>query len=625
MCGICGYISNNTAYDKLINGLKMLQNRGYDSAGVCTINCTINKDHELLMKKFASTDNQTAVERLSSPEYKEFFGDNSIGIAHTRWATHGAKTDVNSHPHISFNKKFALVHNGIIENYNSIKNRLIKVGVPFVSETDTEVIVNLIGYIYDQIYDQVGAVEKAVHQALMQLNGTWGLVIMCTDEPTRMYCARHGSPLLIGFNENNTVAMVSSEQAGFCKYVNNYIRLEDNDVVVLEKTDTCVEFYRDNDYEFLQVNTDNNVLTPDPYPHWTLKEIYEQPESSIRALGMGGRIKDDYEVKLGGLAQNIDDLKDVENLILLGCGTSYYAGLHCMHTFKTMCSFNTVQLFDGAEFTEEDVPKQGKTAVIILSQSGETKDLHRGLKLATSKDIITIGVVNVVDSMIAKEVTCGVYLNAGREVGVASTKAFTSQVVVLSLIAVFFAQIKGINKQKRKMLISGVRRLPINIEEALSKIRPVCVKIAEHVKPFNSVFVLGKGPNEAVAKEGSLKIKEISYIHAEGYSSSALKHGPFSLIEQGTPVIVVCPKDEHFTRNTSVIEEIKSRGAYVIAISDTDLTKYKADVTVTVPKNEQFSGILTVLALQLIAYELACVKGCSVDFPRNLCKTCNVD
>lgn len=612
MCGICGYIGSEDAYQKLMDGLKMLQNRGYDSAGICTINGCLK------WKKYASVNETSAIEILD--KFEEYFKGYTVGIAHTRWATHGPKTDDNSHPHICYRGRFALVHNGIIENYYDVKEKLLKDGIPFNSQTDTEVIVNLISYIHSKGVP----VDAAIKKALSQLEGTWGIVILCIDEPTKMYCARHGSPLLVGFSQDGKVAMVASEQSGFCKYVNNYLCLKDNDIVELEKTDNGVTFHKDNEYEMLEVSIKDNELTPDPYLHWTLKEIYEQTDSSVRALGMGGRIKDDYEVKLGGLSSNIDDLKDVENIILLGCGTSYHAGLHCLPTLKRLCGFNTVQIFDGAEFSEYDIPKIGKTAIILLSQSGETKDLHHGLRLAQDKDLLTIGVINVVDSMIAREVSCGVYLNAGREVGVASTKAFTSQVLVLNLIALFFSQIKVLNKFKRKIIIEAIRRVPLNIKQVLDDVRSKCFAVAEYLKPFSSVFVLGRGVCESVAKEGALKIKEIGYIHAEGYSSSALKHGPYSLIEDGTPIIIISPEDEFFNKNLCIIEEVKSRGAYVIAITDTTMSKSKADIVITVPKNVPFRGLLAAIPLQFIAYELACLKGHSPDFPRNLAKTVTV-
>jgi glucosamine--fructose-6-phosphate aminotransferase (isomerizing) len=615
MCGICGFIGYENCYQYLINGLIQLQNRGYDSAGICLID-----DKSYLLKKYATTQEMTAVNILANDENKYYFNnsDATIGIAHTRWATHGAKTDNNSHPHICYNNRFSLVHNGIIENYVEIKEKLLSHGVTFNSQTDSEVIVNLISYNYTHVHDTVAAINLS----LKQLEGTWGLVILNLDTPDKIYCIRHGSPLLIGLGDD--FCIISSEQSGFSKYVNNYICINNNDLIVLEKHNNQIRFEKNitQNYDLLQVNRQNNELSPDPYKYWTLKEINEQPDSVMRALGMGGRIKDDYNVKLGGLSKITEELTDIENLIILGCGTSYHAGLHVLPTFKRLCGLNTVQIFDGAEFNEYDIPKShmDKTAIILLSQSGETRDLYQGLEIAKNKNLLTIGIINVVDSQIAKDVTCGVYLNAGREVGVASTKAFTSQVVILNLVAVFISQIKNINKYTRKEILGNIRILPVNIREILDNIRDSCIRVAKYLKDQKSVFILGKNSAEAIAKEGALKIKEIGYIHAEGYNSSALKHGPYSLIEVGTPVIILCFEDDYFKKNLSIIEEVKSRNAYVIVITDNIRTD-KADIIIRIPRNNKFSELLSIIPMQLIAYELSILKGHDPDFPRNLAKT----
>jgi glucosamine--fructose-6-phosphate aminotransferase (isomerizing) len=623
MCGICAYIGYNESFEYLMFGLKMLQNRGYDSAGICAI----DNNNNYVIQKYASLPGDTNAMGITAVEILDKKGDLfkncTIGCVHSRWSTHGAKTDENAHPHQCYQGKFNLVHNGIIENYAIIKKKLIeKHGVTFKSQTDTEVIVNLISVMYNKLQDT----ELAISSALEQLEGTWGLVIMDIDNPDKLYCARHGSPLLIGFGDD--YAMVASEQSGFCKYVNNYICLNDHDIVVLRKHNNKIEFHKNKEYEIRYVTIDPGFLTPEPFEHWTIKEIHEQYDSSMRAMGMGGRIMNDNQVKLGGLASHITELIDVNNLIIIGCGTSFHAGLHCISLFKQISGFNTVSIYDGAEFTKYDIPTIGKTALLILSQSGETRDLYSAIGVAKDLNLYMIGVVNVVDSLIAREVNCGIYLNAGKEVGVASTKAFTSQVIVLNMVAIWFAQIRNINIYKRRIIIESLRRLPIDIKNTVETINDVCKEVATYLKDQHSVFILGKDICESVAKEGALKIKEIGYIHAEGYSSSALKHGPYSLINPGTPIILVNPDDCFYNKNNNIIEEVKSREAFVINITDKILDTsidVKTDITIRIPKNSPFRGLLSAISMQIIAYQLACVKGHNPDLPKNLAKCITVE
>lgn len=613
MCGICGYIGYEPGFCPVIDGIKMLENRGYDSMGVCSI----SSENKFVVHKYAKRGNESAVRLLE--QHADEHKTNTVSMTHSRWAVVGAKTDVNSHPHVCYKNRFSLVHNGIIENYAEIKHELQAQGVTFKSQTDTEVIVNLISYIYESCHNT----EEAIAKALAQLEGTWGLVIMCTETPNKLYCARHGSPLLIGFGDN--FMMVASEQAGFCRYVNNYICLNNHDVVTLEKKNGNVEFSTKNNYAVREVTIKDATLTPDPYPHWTIKEIYEQMETSLRAMGMGSRVVDEKTVRLGGLSSHKNNLVDINHLILLGCGTSYYAGLHCLEVFKEISGFDTVQIFDGAEFTKYDVPKSGKTGLVLLSQSGETKDLHRAVELGKDLGLFMIGVINVVDSLIAREVHCGVYLNAGREVGVASTKAFTSQVIVLNMIAIWFAQQRGINEAKRIPIIEGLRRLPTDIKKTIQDNEAKCQQLAQYLKDRQSMFVLGKGSCEAIAKEGSLKIKELTYIHSEAYSTSSLKHGPFSLLDKQMPVIIVAPSDENMVRNKGVMEEIQARDSPLIIISNKDMS---GEITcmemLKVPTSEHFTPLLSVIPMQLISYYTALAKGNSIDTPLNLAKTVSV-
>ncbi|ARF08761.1 glucosamine-fructose-6-phosphate aminotransferase [Catovirus CTV1] len=457
-----------------------------------------------------------------------------------------------------------------------------------------------------------------MQHAFNRLEGTWGVLLLFNETPDKLYCARHGSPLLIGFADN--FMMVASEQSGFAQYVNNYICLNNNDIITLVKNNDKIIMNTSQEYSIKNVHIDFSSNSPDPYPHWTIKEIMEQPDSVNRALGMGSRILDDHNVKLGGLDKMKKELITVQNILLLGCGTSYHASLLGSYFLKDLCDFNTVQVFDGAEFNNKDIPRFGKTAAILVSQSGESTDLYRCIKICKDAGIITIGVINVVDSLIARETDCGVYLNAGREFGVASTKAFCSQVIVLSLISIWFAQHKKLNISLRKDMISGLRRLNIDITNCIEMSRQTSKSIAQYLVNKNSLFILGKNICEPAAKEGSLKIKEIGYIHSEAYSSSALKHGPFAIIEPGLPIILICPDDDFFVKNMNTSEEIKSRCAYVIGISDKTLNTSIFDAILRIPKNHSFRHLLSVIPLQLIAYELACLKGHNPDMPRNLAK-----
>ena len=608
MCGIIAILGIPNCQKKLLKGLYQLQNRGYDSAGICTLNS------EFINYKYASDEKVSALQKIEL--ILDEYNNSNIGIGHTRWATHGPKTDENSHPHISSDNKFSVVHNGIIENYKTLKNMLIKNGFTFNSETDTEVISNLLEFEYKKCKN----VNNSIKNTINQLQGTWGLAILCSDTPNKLYCTRHGSPLI--FNYTDKYFIVTSEQSGFCGEENKYIVLDNYDICEVIYKNDIINVNTNKDYEFLVTNNYYESMTPEPYLHWTLKEINEQVDSIERVISLGGRLINDEEVKLGGLEDNKKRLLFLENIILLGCGTSYYSGLLGINYFKELCNFNTVQLFDGADFTIKDVPKFGKTGLILLSQSGETKDLHRCIKIGKENDLFLIGVVNVVDSMIAREVDCGCYLNAGREVGVASTKSFTSQVIILSMIAIWFAQKKNINLNKRINIIRNLRNLSFDVQTILNRYE---TKILDFIPllNYNSCFILGKYKGEAIAKEGSLKIKEISYIHAEGYSASSLKHGPFALLEENFPVILLSLNKKHYHKIESVYEEIKSRKASIIFI--TNDPNSKKENTILLPKNESYSDLLGIIPIQLMAYHLSISKGINPDMPKNLAKVVTVE
>jgi glucosamine--fructose-6-phosphate aminotransferase (isomerizing) len=412
--------------------------------------------------------------------------------------------------------------------------------------------------------------------------------------------------------------MIASEQIAFNNYIKKYIVLDNHDLFEITKNGNGIEFNKNIQLYTMNEKTNMNVeLTPLNHTHWMLKEIMEQADSVNRALNNGGRIENNVSVKLGGLDSCKSRLMNINHLILLGCGTSYNAGLWSLDIFKSLDIFDTVVCYDGAEFNIKDIPKKGNIGVILLSQSGETKDLHRCIQIAKDYDLITIGVVNVIDSQIARETDCGVYLNAGREVAVASTKSFTNQCVVLTMIAVWFSQNRGTAIEKRRKIINDLRNLSFQMQKILDKSHNMQY-IANILLNKSSIFLLGKGKDEAISKEGALKLKEIAYIHAEGYSSSALKHGPFALIEDKTPIIIFDVDDEHRDKNRNAYEEIKARNAYVVRISD-------IEGELIIERNKTFGGLLANVYVQLISYYVALEKGNNPDYPRNLAKVVTVE
>ena len=622
MCGIVAGISAG-CYTMLLQCLYQIQNRGYDSAGISTIN-----NNQYYTDKFVSTDEVSALEKLKTKI--PLHHDDTIGIAHTRWATHGPKTDINSHPHVSSDGKISVVHNGIIENYQTLKDFLIEKNFHFKSETDTEVISNLLAYHYgqyvniDEVYSEGSYrifMQKAIEKTTQQLQGTWGLAILNLDTPNTLYCTRVGSPLLIG--KNGTKVIVTSEQSGFNNELSKYMILENNDICTISRNGFDIHIKTNYQYTMHKVVGSQKVFTPEPYAHWTLKEIHEQVDAVINATKLGSRILSNDTVVLGGLETNKKHLLNLDHIILLGCGTSYHSGLICMRMLKQLELFTSVQLFDGADFSGVDIPTSGKSGAILVSQSGETKDLHRCIKICRAHSIFTIGVVNVVDSLIAREVDCGCYLHAGREVGVASTKAFTSQVIVLTLISIWFAQKKEKSLVERKQMITDLRKLHNDIQTIIKTSVENIENLLDIFKEQSSCFVLGKDMGESVAREGALKIKEISYIHAEGYSTSSLKHGPFALLQQGFPVIILAPENKWYAKSENAYEEIKSRHASIVFITDKP-QKNKENV-IYIPKNKTFADLLCIIPMQLLAYHLSVSKNLNPDMPRNLAKVVTVE
>lgn len=632
MCGISGLLStkkHNNNFQIIKQSLTMLLNRGYDSCGCAGVAYTNNT---IINNKFANSPNISSIDQLAktSSEYNEC----SVLIAHNRWATHGETNNINAHPHIDYTGNIALVHNGIIENYQEIRDMLESNGVEFKSSTDSESIVNLIGYHYSQNTNMPESINKAIGM----LKGSWALCIICKNEPDTLYCIRNLSPLLIGFGDN--FCMGVSEKLGFDLRINNFITLANNDLVTLRVDGSNINFTSSNKYEkkILDKSNDSSA-SPEPYPHWTLKEIMEQSGSSFQTIV--NRIKlesnGNYKINLEELDKLIEspnlsfiNIESPVHLILLGCGTSYHAGLASTYYFKELTNFSTVQVFDAGEFSLQDLPKHGRCILVLLSQSGETKDVARCIELAKQAKLLTIGVVNVVDSLIAREVDACCYIRVGREIGVASTKAFTSQVLTLFLISGWFAQLVNSGPNKLNNYIKDLLLLPSTITKLLENQAMIQAvqDIGSYLVDKTSCFVLGKGPMESFGKEGSLKIKEIGYIHSEGYSTIALKHGPFSLLEPSVPVIIINPNDSSHSKVLSTIEEVHSRKSPIILITDTEpdiqLSK-KIFKIIRVPANYSFRGILHNIPLQLIAYYLSIGKSINPDMPRNLAKCVTVD
>jgi glucosamine--fructose-6-phosphate aminotransferase (isomerizing) len=618
MCGIVAYVTTDdkkNVFDILYNSLQVIQNRGYDSAGICMI----NSSSEIVNHKYASTDESSAITAVQ--KCRQNFEGCKIGIAHTRWATHGGRTDANAHPHIDCNNMFSLVHNGIIENFDNLKTFLMSKNYTFKSDTDSEVIVNLISYYYS-LCREVG---NSIKSAIQKLEGTWALAIITPLTPDTIYLCKNGSPLLVGFDKTQIIA--TSEVSGFVGVINKYISLNNNEILTLNISANISQQLKHKMCTIPHFEKGVNPVTPDPYAHWMIKEIYEQQESLLRAINHGGRIETPEKVKLGGLSEK---LLKIKNLLIVANGSSLHAGIYSVYWFKKLKCFDCVTTIDASEFTLDDLPLTN-SGVIVISQSGETRDIQRAIELIRTTDVPIIGVVNVVDSMIAKSVDCGVYLNAGREVAVASTKAFTSQCVVLILICIWFSQCRNMCERLRSHLIHSINQLPYQcgtiIENYYDKCKAIAMKLSQpNVK---SCFILGRGCLYPIALEGALKLKEIGYLHAEAYCSGALKHGPFALIENNTPVIILCDKESRAKTN-STIQEVKSRKASVILISNylldnKDHHNIYLECLDGSPNGIASESILFTIVFQLIAYHMAIIKGHNPDFPRNLAKVVTVD
>lgn len=611
MCGITIFLSKNNKniVSNIIQSLNKIQNRGYDSAGLALYS------NNWQIYRYASQENISGLKKLTE-KVKEL--SSIIGMGHTRWATHGSKTDVNSHPHHSMSGNIIIVHNGIISNYQEIKTFLIEQKYSFYSDTDTEVIANLIEY-YFQINNVFSA---AIELALDKLQGTWALGIINTREPYNIYITRHGSPLLLGYNENMLIC--TSEPAGFNGEIYNYITLENKDIITINP----LGYISQKEYTINWIETNIEDRSPYPFLHWTMKEINEQPKTILSALNNGARILDN-NIILGGLTnlETICKLSDIKHILVIGCGTSYHASLFAKYYFNnsTKCNLSTVQTFDASEFSEIDLPKQGKILCILCSQSGETRDLIKCIDICRANNCILLGVVNTVGSYIAQNVDCGVYMNAGREVAVASTKSFTSTTIILSLIGMWFRE-----KHLNLRIINTLRNLPNTIEKLLEDnvFREQCNNIAEYIvtNKIHSIFILGKEKLYPIAREGSLKIKEITYIHAEGYCAGSLKHGPFALLDNKT-VSLLLIDDKNKSCLLSTYHEIVSRNTTCYIITD---SIQKHDINgvnniLSLPKLEHYQEIIFAVTLQYLSYLISIKRNIDPDIPRNLAKVVTVE
>ncbi len=611
MCGIVGYIGHRQAYPVIINGLKRLEYRGYDSAGICIINGKV----QLSKCKGKVTDLEANVGTTPLA--------GTIGIGHTRWATHGEPNDINAHPHMSMNEKFILIHNGIIENYSSLKAKLEKRNYSFVSDTDTEVLVNLIEYIY--LKGNINA-EIAVRLALTKVVGAYGIVVICRDEPNTLIAARKGSPLVIGVGEDEY--FVASDATPIVEYTNSVIFLNDNDVAVIKKGELILKtIYNEALKPNIQtLDLDIEEIEKNGFDHFMLKEIFEQSRSIHDTFR--GRISSDLkEIHLGGLYNVLPRLIEAKRIILIGCGTSWHAALVGEYLLEELARI-PVEVEYASEFRYRNPIIYKDDIVIAISQSGETADTLAAIRLTKQVGAMVLGICNVVGSSIPRETDAGVYTHAGPEIGVASTKAFTAQVTILTMLAILLGRRRGVlNQETYRDLIREITLVPDKVEKILQLDNQI-EKIAAIFKDVSNFLYLGRGYFFPVALEGALKLKEISYIHAEGYPAAEMKHGPIALIDNKMPVVVIATKDSSYEKIVSNVQEVKARKGVVIAIvSEGDkLIKDMADYVIEIPQSHEVVGsLLAVIPLQLLAYHIALMRGCNVDQPRNLAKSVTVE
>lgn len=615
MCGIVGYIGYRDAYPIILNGLKRLEYRGYDSAGIALYD---GSDIKLSKTKGKVAD----LERKISQEIST---SGTLGIGHTRWATHGQPNDVNSHPHYSNSGNLVIIHNGIIENYEPLKQELLKRGYFFKSDTDTEVLVNLIEDIKKNEDIKLG---KAVQIALNQVVGAYAIAVFDKNKPNEIVVARLGSPLAIGIGDDEF--FIGSDASPFIEFTTNAIYLEDEEMAIVRRDkEVSIRKIKDdslvNPYvQELQMNLEQ--IEKGGYDHFMLKEIFEQPHA-IRDTYRGRLLSNKAIIKMSGVEDNMKKFLNADRIIIVACGTSWHAGLVSEYIFEDLARI-PVEVEYASEFRYRNPIITEKDVVIAISQSGETADTLAAIKLAKSKGAFVFGVCNVVGSSIARETDAGAYTHAGPEIGVASTKAFTTQITVLTLMALRLARAKGtISSSDYRHHLIALESIPDKVEEALKTDHKVKV-IAEIYKDVTNFLYLGRGYNFPVALEGALKLKEISYIHAEGYPAAEMKHGPIALIDENMPIVVIATKRGHYDKIVSNIQEIKSRKGIIIGIvTKGDKTvRALADHVIEVPETmDSLSPLLTTIPLQLLSYHMAVMLGKNVDQPRNLAKSVTVE
>lgn len=608
MCGIVGYIGKQKALPIIIEGLEREQYRGYDSAGFCVL----EEGSPVCIKA------QGKLENLKK-KIADINLDGQTGIGHLRWATHGVPNEQNAHPHSDCKKNIYIVHNGIIENYKELKENLIREGHKFESDTDTEVICHLIEKFFQK------NLEEAVIAALKLVKGTYGLAVLSKEDPEKIVVARNSSPLLIGVGENENIA--ASDPAAIIGVTKKVIYLADGEVAVLKKDGFSITDLAKNHKEKLIEEIEWNLedAQKSGYPHFMLKEIMEQPESIENAL-RGRLVAEQGNAKLGGLIGIEQNLREAERINIIACGTAFYAGLVGEYMLEEYAGIPT-EVDLASEFRYRKPVLDKKTIVLAVSQSGETADTLGALREAKEKGIKSVGIVNTVGSSVSRETEAGLYNHAGPEIGVASTKAFTSQVIVLALLSLYLGRQRQLSLVTGQRIIKELALLSQLIKKVLENNSEI-KNLAEKYKNYNNFLYLGRKYNYPIALEGALKLKEISYIHAEGYSAGEMKHGPIALIDENFPTFAICPSDSVYEKTISNIEEIRARKGRVVAIATEGNEEIKklADDVIYIPKTlEMLTPILSVIPLQLFAYHMGVLRGCDVDKPRNLAKSVTVE
>ncbi len=612
MCGIVGYAGENGAYPFLIQGLKRLEYRGYDSAGLAISGQTLHV-HKC-KGRVSDLENHVIAKDLGG----------SVGIAHTRWATHGEPNDINAHPHCSMNGHFALVHNGIIENYAELKIDLTRNGFDFQSDTDTEVLVNLIEFFYGDGSEMSS--EMAIRMALSKVVGAYGIAVICTEEKDQLIVARRGSPLVIGIGQGEY--FVASDATPVIGYTNNVIYLNDNDLAIISKGSLTIKTMEDKPAFFQISRVDRTIgeIEKGDFAHFMLKEIFEQPKT-IEDTFRGRVSADRNSITLGGLLDVFPKITEAKRIILIGCGTSWHAALVGEYLIETYARI-PVEVEYASEFRYRNPILSSGDVVIAISQSGETSDTLVALRMAKERGATILGICNVVGSSIARETDAGVYTHAGIEIGVASTKAFTAQLTVLTLFALKLAFARGeLAQGLYTELIRELADIPAKITTILAghlKIRDIALKY----KDAANALYLGRGALFPVALEGALKLKEISYLHAEGYAAGEMKHGPIALVDDNLPVVVVSPRDHYYEKIVSNIQEVKARKGNIIAVvteGDLTLKEMVQDVFEIPDSHPAVTPLLAIIPLQLFSYYMAVSRGCDVDQPRNLAKSVTVE